>query len=127
MHGSLSWCSQVGEVLAITLLNNANLSEETLTNAKLQLIALAKEREDAQTNKKSESHVSVSENVVEEVDDLLEMVRELHESRLVKAFKTDTVEKVKFSVHSLRHGITSIVFKLEGIQKSLKDSETKKL
>ena len=127
MHGGLSSSSQVGEVLAITLLNNANLSEETLTNAKLQLIALAKEREDAQTNMKSKSDVSVSEDVVEEVDDLLELVRELQESRLVKTFKTDSVEKVRSRIHSLRHGITSIVSKLEGIQKSLKDSKTKTL
>ena len=33
--------SQVGEVLAITLLNNAALSNGTLTNTKFQLIALA--------------------------------------------------------------------------------------
>ena len=45
MHGGLSSSSQVGEVLAITLLNNANLSEETLTSAKLQLISLAQARE----------------------------------------------------------------------------------
>ena len=44
MHGGLSSSSQVGEVLAITLLNNASLSDETLTNAKLQLISLAQAR-----------------------------------------------------------------------------------
>ena len=52
MHGGLSSSSQVGEVLAIKLLNNANLREETLTNAKLQLIALAKERDEAQKGKR---------------------------------------------------------------------------
>lgn len=36
--------SQIGEVLAITLLNNAKLAEGTLTNAKMSLIALAEDR-----------------------------------------------------------------------------------
>ena len=45
MHGGLSPASQVGEVLAITLLNNANLSEDTLSNAKIQLINHAEARQ----------------------------------------------------------------------------------
>ena len=36
--------SQVGQVLAITLLNNARLDEIVLTNAKMQLISLAQDR-----------------------------------------------------------------------------------
>lgn len=36
--------SQTGEVLAITLLNNANLSDFTLKNAKLRYIGMAEER-----------------------------------------------------------------------------------
>ena len=44
MHSNASTSSQIGEVLAITLLNNANLEERTLTNAKLQLISLAEAR-----------------------------------------------------------------------------------
>lgn len=44
MHANPSSSSQVGEVLAITLLNNANLEKATLTNAKLQLIALDEQR-----------------------------------------------------------------------------------
>lgn len=37
--------SQFGEVLAITMLNNASLSKEPLTNAKLCLIGIAEERD----------------------------------------------------------------------------------
>lgn len=44
MHSRASTSSQIGEVLAITLLNNANLEEGTLNNAKLQLISLAEAR-----------------------------------------------------------------------------------
>lgn len=44
MHVVVSTTSQVSEVLAITLLNNAMLSDETLTNAVLHLAALAESR-----------------------------------------------------------------------------------
>ena len=37
---------KVGEILEIQLLNNANLSNETFTNAKRQLIQLAQAREE---------------------------------------------------------------------------------
>ena len=52
LHANTSSSSQIGEVLAITLLNNANLEDGTLTNAKLQLIAHAEAR-----NKEKESSV----------------------------------------------------------------------
>ena len=51
MHGGLSSSSQVGIVITITLLNNVNLSEETLTSAKLQLISLAQARDSEEENK----------------------------------------------------------------------------
>lgn len=41
MHGGLSVSSQVGEVLAIMLQNNSAFSEDTITNAKLQIIAVS--------------------------------------------------------------------------------------
>ena len=37
--------SQIGKVLAITLLNNANLAEQTLANGKLQLVSHAESRD----------------------------------------------------------------------------------
>lgn len=44
LHSNASSTSQIGEVLAITLLKNANLEDETLTNAKLQPISHAQAR-----------------------------------------------------------------------------------
>ena len=44
MHSNASTSSQIGEFLAFILLNNANLEDGTLTNAKLQLISLAEAR-----------------------------------------------------------------------------------
>ena len=45
LHANSSFPSQIGEVLAITLLNIANLEEGMLKNARLQLISRAEARE----------------------------------------------------------------------------------
>jgi hypothetical protein len=45
MHAGTSSSSQTAEMLAIILLNNASLQDETLTAAKLELIRLAESRE----------------------------------------------------------------------------------
>lgn len=45
MNGGLFSSFKVGEVLAIFLLNNAALREETLRNAKFQLVTLLQGRE----------------------------------------------------------------------------------
>lgn len=42
MHAGVAANSQIREIIAITLLNNSNLSEETLPNTKMQLVAMAK-------------------------------------------------------------------------------------
>ncbi len=44
MQAGSSPTSKVGEVLAITMLNNANLGDTTLSNAKIQLINAAQSR-----------------------------------------------------------------------------------
>ena len=116
MHGALSSSSQVGEVLAITLLNNANLSEETLTSAKLQLIALAKEREEVRDTESLPSRTSIPISVEQEIADLTAKVNELKDSRLVKTFKNDSITDVKSRLHSLKHGISVISSRLESIQ-----------
>lgn len=43
-HVKATPSSQVGHVLAITLLNNAKLKENALTSAKFKLISLAEDR-----------------------------------------------------------------------------------
>ena len=45
--------SQTGQVLAITLLNNARLDEIVFTNAKMQLISLAQDRAKAEADEKT--------------------------------------------------------------------------
>lgn len=44
IHAVVATNSQIGEILAITLLSNSNISEETLSNAKMQLLSMAKAR-----------------------------------------------------------------------------------
>ncbi len=51
MHAGSSQTSKVEEVLAITLLNNANLGETTLSSAKIQLINAANFRDSQSANK----------------------------------------------------------------------------
>jgi hypothetical protein len=48
MHAGASSSSQTPEMLAIILLNNSNLQDETLTAAKLELIRVAESRQGAQ-------------------------------------------------------------------------------
>lgn len=44
MHAAVDTNSQVGEIISITLLNNSNLSEDTVSNEKMQLVATASAR-----------------------------------------------------------------------------------
>ena len=61
MHAHASPSSQTGQVLAITLLNNVNLDEGTLINAKSDLIKYAKNRKDQESQRrKKESLVPIS-------------------------------------------------------------------
>ena len=91
MHSNASSSSQIGEVLAITLLNNATLEEGTLTNAKLQLISLAEAR-------------SKEENTSETVDvnkSSLSTIKELSEN-LSKALVKPNTSDPGFSAKKYR-------------------------
>ena len=74
-HCGVSPSSQTGQVLAITLLNNARLEELTLTNAKMQLIALAEERAKKEKEDKEKIGklvpVSVIKPALEQAHDLM--------------------------------------------------------
>jgi hypothetical protein len=52
MHANASTSSQTAEMLAIILLNNALLPDETLTAAKLELIRIAESRQVSSPNSK---------------------------------------------------------------------------
>lgn len=54
MYGGLSAYFQVGEVLAITIIHNATLGEETLTNENIQHIALLQAREQGKPDLKQD-------------------------------------------------------------------------
>ena len=54
------------------------------------------------------------------------MVEEFKNSRLVKTFRTDSIQAMKSRIHSLRYGVTVIASRLGEIQKSLKNSEMAK-
>jgi len=117
MHGGLSASSQVGEVLAITLLNNANLSEETLTNAKLQLIALAQARDDhalAPT-------VPVAPETISSLRAFSEKLSKLSESASLKTYRSDTVPIVKRRIHHTRAKVSELqkeyATTVEGLEK----------
>ena len=62
--------SQVGEVLAITLLNNACIPETTPTNAKLQLIRLAEDRTEEED---VDSYSLTEKNATSLLDDSTEL------------------------------------------------------
>ena len=79
MLADRSSSSQMGEVFAITLLNNADLSESTLSNAKLELVNMAKSRIEKEGPDSDFKPVSLSllhriENLCSELSDLLQNV-----------------------------------------------------
>lgn len=65
--------SQIGQVLAISLLNNADLNVNTLTNAKIQLVSLVKDR----CNSEMESPLMIVK--IEHLEPLLDSVGKLNE------------------------------------------------
>lgn len=85
---SSSPSSQIGQVMAITLLNNANLDENVLTNAKLQLIALAEER------------------AKQEQEDVTKLVRKKKFEKLVKTGKA--LEDIK-NMNARRPGRSKLI------------------
>ena len=72
MHAGPSNSSQIGEVLAITLLNNADLAEQALTNAKLQLISHAEARDG-----EAESSVQVRNTDLQGVFSCIEQISDV--------------------------------------------------
>ena len=101
MHAGATSSSQIGEVLSITLLNNAALSEGTLTNAKLQLIALAESRKAKNTGASvgESSSSTPSTEVAKVVADLRSM-----RNKLAQKLSTD-ISSNSMSVLQLRKAV----------------------
>ena len=80
MHAGETPSSQIGEVLAITLLNNADLEERTLTNAKLQLIGFPRARRNS--SKGADMH-EASFASIQKVKDGIKNIAEVFKDRSV--------------------------------------------
>ena len=78
LHANASSSSQIGEVLAVTLLNNANLDEGTLMNATSALITHAEAREDDVSRS---NLMEVPKDVVEKMWSIAEKLSFLEKDR----------------------------------------------
>ena len=94
MHGGLSSSSQGGGVLAITLLNNTGLSEETFTNAKLQLISLAHTRE----NQRQAEAVHVPNSKLDELSKVTAQLGEMPDELHFRCFTDETLATTKAKI-----------------------------
>ena len=101
MHGGLSSSSQVGQVLAITLLNNASLSEETLTNAKLQLISLAQARE----SQGQTEAVYIPKSKIDELGEVAAKLGNMPSELQFRCFTNETLETAKSKIKKCRHSV----------------------
>lgn len=102
MHVGVSTTSQVSEILGITLLNNAMLNDETLTNAILQLFAHAKSKK----HHESKDEVYLSKDAHR---GMLEMLDKLSEH----AFHVDALSQPSDNPNTVRHKDFDLV---QGIQ-----------
>ena len=127
MHGGLSSSSQVGEVLAITLLNNANLSEETLTSAKLQLISLAQARESQQkiTPAPTDDSVRITKETFGMIKHFSELLSSGSNREEIKNDENDTHEQSKARIESCHRLINYAKQRSRRIFGEIKDSTEK--
>jgi len=96
--------------LAITLLNNANLEEGTLTNAKLQLISLAEARS---RNEKNSESISISKESLEVLSKISAEFQDALEApatsrgdlgrRFLLDFRSDCLPLIAKMTETLRH------------------------
>lgn len=76
LHSNASSASQTGQVLAMTLLHNSDLTEGTLTNAKMELISRAKTRAE-EDRKKQEASKTIP---IDKIQPLLGLVSSMKEN-----------------------------------------------
>ena len=98
MHRRLSSSAQVGEVPAITLLSNARLREETLTNAKLQLISLTQARE----SQGQTEAVYVPDSKLDELGEVTAQLGEMLDELQFHCFTDETLAKAKAKIKKCR-------------------------
>ena len=96
MHAGTTSSSQIGEVLAITLPNNAALGESTLTNAKLCLFSLAESRMEDDI----ESSVNITPSQFKKLVHSVDVVSSTLSS--LKVFKDDIRSDLKGKIFEAR-------------------------
>lgn len=94
LHVRLSVSSQVSKILAIKLLNNANLSDETLTNAKLQLIALAQSREEETPR----SATTINEETLKKLEDVRSKLQQFPLEPPLRLLRSDNSKVLKLKI-----------------------------
>lgn len=107
MHARASPFSQTGQVLAITLLSNANLDDATLTNAKSDLIKYAKLRNERASKEKAPVSRAALDPIIASVLELEE-----HCESMSKADKTKSGRIVLPA--DFQDGISSVTKRLQG-------------
>ena len=103
-------------MLAITLLNNANLEDGTFTNAKLQLIAHAEAR-----NKKKESSVIDTEMVSKaNLNDVLKIAEKMKKVDVPLGESDSTPDEYKKALSGFRSQTISFIRSLDVAVEDLK-------
>ena len=111
LHLGVSASSQVSEILAITLLNNANLSDETLTNAKL---AQALEEESPQCA------TSIKKETLEKLENISFKVQQFPLEAPLRLLKSDTHKRLKLKILASRRKVERFSDALEKAVQEIK-------
>ncbi len=134
MHPGSTQSSKVGEVLANTLLNNANLGETTLCTPKIQLISAAKSREALSLNrnyllddKNCEDLKSIKKNLLESLQ--IFQSAETEGNNITSKLAMDGIKTATEEVNKAMESINKVLNKIEpdsapeqtrpGLQKSI--------
>lgn len=80
MHAGVSENYEIGEVLEITVLKNSKLSEETISNVKMQLVEMEKEKQVKETDVPN----SISAQAVSQLQKFANKMKEYLKSTQIK-------------------------------------------
>lgn len=108
MHAGVSSNSQVGEILAITLLNNSNLSEETLSNAKMQLVGMAQSK----ANDPNDPSASLPPSAISKLKDICNEGKEISESTNFQVSEEQEATTLRENIITLRQKMKEFVARL---------------
>ena len=110
MHAGATSSSQIGEVLAIALLNNAALGGSTLTDAKLRLISLVESRKADYI----ESSVSITQSQFKKLVHSVDVVSLTLAS--LRVFKDESRSDLKGKIFEARKLLSPMFEKIEEVK-----------